>query len=167
LDGYRRFQLVLLVFVLAKIAVVFGYPYFFGPDSNRPNAYRSDGAPTVAELRNLAEQGHAMAQHNLGVRYFEGQDLPQDYLQAEKWYRLAAEQGLVESQTNLAMMYMLGHGVARDLAEAARWYRMAAWQGDAVAQVNLGALYTDGDGVRKDDAEAARWFRKAAIQGLP
>ena len=34
-----------------------------------------------------------MAQYNLAVLYANGQGVPQDYVEARKWYRKAAEQG--------------------------------------------------------------------------
>jgi hypothetical protein len=40
--------------------------------------------------RRAAEQGHALAQFNLGVTYAKGQGVPQDYVQAHKWINLAA-----------------------------------------------------------------------------
>ncbi len=40
--------------------------------------------------RKAAEQGHAEAQYALGARYATGEGVPQDYVQAHKWYNLAA-----------------------------------------------------------------------------
>jgi TPR repeat protein len=40
--------------------------------------------------RRAAEQGDALAQHNLGRMYAEGQGVPRDDLQAYLWYTLAA-----------------------------------------------------------------------------
>jgi len=40
-----------------------------------------------------AEQGDAEAQYNLGVRYANGEGVPEDYKEAVKWFRKAAEQG--------------------------------------------------------------------------
>lgn len=116
--------------------------------------------------RELAEQGHAPAQHNLGVMYARGQGVPQDFREALKWYRKAAEQGLAQSQYRLGMVYGWGHlGVAIDRRESAKWLRQAAEQGHAEAQLFLGSAYDLGRGVPEDDREAAMWFRKAAEQG--
>ena len=41
-------------------------------------------------LRQKAEQGGADAQHFLGLMYYLGDGVPQDYVQAHKWYNLAA-----------------------------------------------------------------------------
>ena len=48
------------------------------------------------ELRARAEQGDAEAQYNLGGRYYLGEGVPQDDIEAVRWYFLAADQGLAE-----------------------------------------------------------------------
>jgi uncharacterized protein len=114
-----------------------------------------------------ARIGDEHAQNQLGVMYYRGEGVRQDYAEAARWYRKAAEQGNVVSQVNLADLYRDGKGVPQDYAEAARWYRKAAEQGDTHAQVNLADLYRDGKGVPQDYAEAVRWFSRPAEQGYP
>ena len=80
--------------------------------------------------QNAAEQGDAKAQCDLGVMYFEGQGVAQDYAEACKWYRKAAEQGYALAQYNLGIMYYEGKGVALDYAEAYFWFNLAARNGD-------------------------------------
>lgn len=46
-----------------------------------------------AEVYKAAECGNKDAQFNLGLLYENGQGVPQDYTQAEYWYRMAADQG--------------------------------------------------------------------------
>jgi hypothetical protein len=81
----------------------------------------------------LAEQGDAIAQSHLGVLYFLGLEVPQDYQEAVKWYRLSAEQGNAFAQSNLGFMYFMGGGVPQDFKEAFKWSRLAAEQGNALA----------------------------------
>ena len=50
--------------------------------------------------RLAAEQGLADAQFNLGIRYYNGQGVPQDYVQAHLWWNLAAAQGDEEAREN-------------------------------------------------------------------
>ena len=40
-----------------------------------------------------ANQGHVLAQYNLGIMYARGDGLPKDYLQAYFWLSLAAARG--------------------------------------------------------------------------
>ncbi len=52
-----------------------------------------------------AAQGNAKAQSYLGLMYYDGWGVPQDYAEAVKWWRKAAEQGYGEAQFNLGYMY--------------------------------------------------------------
>ena len=128
-----------------------------------------DGAPKDASQAAVwykaAEQGHAVAQNNLGNLYYLGEGVPKDAGQAAIWYRKAAKQGHAAAQANLGVLYDDGEGVPKDAGQAAVWYRKAAGQGDAMAQYRLGLLYDQGTGVPKDAAQAALWHRKAAEQG--
>ena len=59
--------------------------------------------------------------------------VPQDHVEAVRWYRLTADQEKAERQNSLGWMYELGNGVPQDFNEAAWLYRLAADQGDADA----------------------------------
>ena len=50
--------------------------------------------------------------------YDFGYGVPEDDVQAVKWYTLAAEQGNPYSQSDLGYMYSRGHGVAVDYSKA-------------------------------------------------
>jgi S1-C subfamily serine protease len=126
---------------------------------------RGDYTDAAKWYRKAAEQGHAVAQNNLGSMYANGYGVAQNYGEAVKWYRKAADQGYANAQTNLGDMYRAGRGVAQNNGEAFKWYHMAAEHGNAVAQNNLGSVYVNGHGVAQNDAEAAKWYRKAADQG--
>jgi TPR repeat protein len=115
----------------------------------------------LSETRRLAEEGHAYAQFNLGLAYYHGQGVPQDYVEAVKWYRKAAEQGNAMAQYNLGNAYYYGR-VPQDYVEAAKWYRKAAEQGNATAQYDLGYVYCHGQGVPQDYVQAHMWMDLAA-----
>jgi len=119
----------------------------------------------VDDLRKAAEQGITEAQCKLGVMYDTGQGVPEDDVEAVKWYRKAAEQGIAEAQCNLGFMYDTGQGVAEDEVEAVKWYRKAADQGYADAQYNLGSSYANGQGVAQHGVMAYMWWNLAAAQG--
>jgi TPR repeat protein len=123
------------------------------------------GNDPLADLRNLAQQGDAKSQYNLGTRYYNGEGVAKDMVEAVKWFRKAADQGDAKAQYSMGFCYGNGEGVAKDAVEAAKWWRKAAEQGLAKAQVNLGVCYRDGVGLAKDEVEAAKWWRKAAEQG--
>ena len=134
---------------------------------DRATAYYKAGNYTkaVALYRQLADQGDARAQCNLGGCYANGEGVAQSYDEAVRWYRKAADQGYARAQCNLGVCYANGWGVAQSYDEAVRWYRKAADQGYARAQCRLGICYTIGEGVVQSYDEAVRWYRKAADQG--
>ncbi len=121
--------------------------------------------PETDALRARAEAGDAEAQFDVGFMYAIGDGVPEDDVEAARWYRLAAEQGDADGQFILGFSYGEGEGVPQDDTEAVRWFRLAADQGFADAQNRLGRKYANGQGVPQDDAEAVRWFRLAAEQG--
>ena len=72
----------------------------------------------VRWYRLAADQGHAVAQFNLGVHYYNGKGVPQDDVEALAWYRKAAEQWYADALYNLGVMYSTGRGVPQDGVEA-------------------------------------------------
>jgi TPR repeat protein len=123
------------------------------------------GGALARWYRKAANQGIDSAQHDLGVLYFNGKGVSQDYTEAAYWFRKGADQGNAGTQCSLAVLHLNSQGVAQDDNEAASWIRIAADQGNANAQSNLGGMYRNGHGVVQDDNEAKRWLQKAADQG--
>ena len=124
-----------------------------------------DYATALHEWKPLAEQGDSRAQFFLGLMYYNGKGVPQDYKEAVKWFSLSAEQGDSEAQFNLGIMYDEGQGVPQDYKEAVKWWKLSAEQGDADAQNNLGVMYHDGQGALQDDVRAHMWYNIAASNG--
>jgi TPR repeat protein len=110
-------------------------------------------------------EADATAACRLGDRYREGDDLPQDWKNAFRWYSRAAELGSVEAENNLGSTFLNGLVGERDPAQAIHWYRKSAEHGNSEAQFNLGKRYYHGDGVDQDYAEARKWFEKSLAQG--
>ena len=77
----------------------------------------ADNVPDFKETFQVAKQGNAKAQYNLGVMYEKGQSVRKDYVEAVRWYRKAAEQGIAEAQFNLGLMYYNGQGVRQDYVQ--------------------------------------------------
>ena len=112
-----------------------------------------------------AEQGDADAQFNLGVKYYYGEGIPQDFKKAIYWYTKAAEQGDVRAQFSLGAKYYDGEGAPQNNSRAAYWFTKAAEQGNIRAQNLLGTMYYEGLRVPQDYVKAVHWFTKAAEQG--
>ncbi len=126
---------------------------------------QGDHAAAMAELRPLAEEGDADAQHVLGLMHLLGHGVPEDGYRASIWLLKAAEQGHAHAQLRLAQIYDDGLGVPPHDADAVAWYRKAAEQGLAEAQLRMGQLSGGSKGVTPNMAESMAWYRKAAEQG--
>lgn len=78
----------------APFLVLCGLGGVVGVRQPRGRGVQQNDTEAVAWYRKAAEQGDALAQHNLGVRYYLGHGVPQDYARAYMWINLAAAQGL-------------------------------------------------------------------------
>lgn len=127
----------------------------------------------AGDLRQRAEQGDAAAQYEFAQALWNGQGVPENDLEAVKWFRLSAEQGYVPAERELGLIYggrqviyhLFGSGPRQDLKEAAKWYRRAPEHGDAKAQLDLAVFYWNGHGVRQSWSEGTKWLGLAAESG--
>ena len=85
---------------------------------------QGDYATAVSLWRPLADQGHAMAQTNLGILYAKGQGVPQDFVRAYMWFTLAGSFGNSESAKYRDIV--ASHMTPAQIAEAQRL--AVAWQ---------------------------------------
>jgi len=160
MSPFRRI-VVWTAFVLA-ILLIGGLAYYSSVALRQKKAAYQE-TESLKQLRKAADEGNADAQTRLGLMYYRGRGVPQDYAEALRWSRKAADQGDAVAQFNLGFMYAKGRGgMPQDYAETARWYRKAADQGNVDAQFNLGLMYDNGQGVPRDSVEAHMWLSLAA-----
>jgi VWFA-related protein len=74
------------------------------------------------EVELVNDQGAVFARSSYSI----GEGVPQDEVEAVRWYRLAAEQGDARAQGNLGVMYGNGSGVPLDYVAAHMWSNLAA-----------------------------------------
>lgn len=95
------------------------------------HAYQNqDYAAALKEWRPLAEKGNTLAEFNLGLLYFDGKGVPQDFEQAAEWFEKAADQGYGRAQRNLGEMYAIGQGVKKDFVQSYKWLSLCAAGGN-------------------------------------
>jgi serine/threonine-protein kinase PpkA len=104
------------------------------PAAPPPAAPRAgDSVPVrddLAVLRTAALAGLASAQRALGIAYFLGQGVAQDYAQARQWLQQAVAQQDAEAAYYLGRLYEHGLGGATQSdTQAAHYYREAATHG--------------------------------------
>lgn len=104
-------------------------------NSNQAVSTKIDDGLKTAEIDNftkttsLAKSGDASAQTKLGLMYFMGQGVAQDYKQALEWFRKAAVQGDAFAQFILGLMYENGEGIEKDKVLAYMLYNLSAANG--------------------------------------
>ena len=113
----------------------------------------------------LSNQSTPAEIYELGLAYYEGNSVPQDYEKSFSLFKRAADQDYAPAKYDLGTMYYEGIGVEQDYKKAMQWYLLAADQGLDVAQLNIGGLYENGYGVPQDYDKAFEWYQKAADQG--
>jgi TPR repeat protein len=138
--------------------------------ANEASALISQGR--YAEAKPLDEQacgaGIPLGCNDLGVLYYGGHGVAQDYAQAAALYKKACDGGETVSCSNLgAVYYVGGHGVAQDYAQAAAPYKKACDGGVMEGCNALGNIYDlGGHGVAQDYAQASVLYQKACDGGV-
>ena len=125
-------------------------------------AFAGDFDTAFREFSLAAEAGLDLAQYNLGILYFTGQGVDQDFAQAYTWTEAAAQQGHLAAQFNLASLLFEGQGIKRDRAAAVEWFGKAAKGGHPEAAFVLAKLYQEGDDVERSLVLAHAWASMAA-----
>lgn len=123
-------------------------------------------AAALREIAPLAKAGNADAEHLLGLMYYMGRGVPQDFKQALEWHRKAAQRGKADAQYVVGAMYYTGNAVIQDHKQAVVWFRRAAEQGHADAQQVLGLMYRYHiGGMPQDNVIAYMLWNLAAANG--
>jgi TolB-like protein len=114
-----------------------------------------------------AALGYRAAVYALGVAYWSGQGVPQNYKEARRWFEKAAVAGVPAATAMLGLMSLKGQGVTQSYTEARSQFEKAAALGDPVGMTNLGVMYLNGDGVPQNQTEGRRLIERAASLGDP
>jgi hypothetical protein len=108
-----------------------------------------------------AALGEPLATYNLGVYFYAGRCVRQDYSNAATLWETAAGFGIADAKNNLAFLLSEGRGVNKDPARAVRLWTEAARAGEDEAQVHLGHALFHGDGVDQDRTRGLAWVLRA------
>ena len=129
--------------------------------ANYAFVYASD----IASLETLANKGDADAQLKLGLKYYFGKGVEQNYKKAFEYFTKSAEGGYAWGWYNLGTMYehYRGEGaVYSDSEKAIECYTKAAELGIVDAMLKLGELY---GGYVNKESMSFKWYLKAAESG--
>jgi len=128
---------------------------------------REHYATAFRAWKDLAEDGEAEAQNNIGYLYERGYGVKQSYTRAIEWYKKAAAQKSPEAIYNLGMLAFEGYGMRQDYLSARRYFIEAAELDLADAHYMLGLIYYQGHGLKLNHTRAKTHFLDAAKLGNP
>lgn len=144
--------------------------YLYGSDDMEP-----DFEQALRLFLEEAEDGNALAMHDLGRIYADGLGMEIDADTAFYWYEKAlfAFMDIEAKKENryieyrIGKMHAAGLGTAQDYKEAAGWFDTAVSKNHKYAQYSLAGLYYRGQGVEQDYQTAFELYRRAARQRVP
>jgi TPR repeat protein len=85
------------------------------PKTTKAQPQAKSAQPAKPSLAQLAAQGDAQAQYQLGVAHRDGKGAKRNLKEAASWFAIAAGNGVPEAAVALARAYEQGQGVPRDL----------------------------------------------------
>lgn len=115
----------------------------------------------IENLQAASELGLVEATYQLGLMNADGAHLPQNFVEAEKWFNAAAEQAFVPAKFALATLYAQVEQHHRSV----EILQSLADEGIKEAQTNLANLYLMGVGIEKDTQVAIELLKAAAENG--
>ncbi len=126
--------------------------------------------PTPSEqfwqLKKTAKSHDPDAMFNLGVVYYNGDGVRQNYFKAFKCFREAAEHGNSDAQRGLAICFQNGQGVTYSEYRAHAWMLMSAEAGNPLGMYEMGTYCRYGAcGEEKNIDKAIQWYKKSAEAG--
>ena len=144
-------------FVLYLLAQVYDGVIGYGVPINYPKALEYY---LLAEKnkQDLTNEDLMTLYNNLGMLYNAHEDIPTNYVEAQKYLTKAAEMGLPHAMYGLANL----HDFKGDKKQAFKWYLKAAENGLIDAYYYVGNAYKRGEGVQQDSQKALKWLELAA-----
>lgn len=106
------------------------------PPSSQSNP-SSNPVEMLARVRKDCDSGGMAGCGFLGLKYFFGDGVPQDYARARSLFQKACDGGMSGSCESLGDMYLTGQGVPKNAAKGKQWLQKACVMGDSDACTKL------------------------------
>ena len=136
--------------------------------------FNTPGAPVTQNkdealywYKTAADFGDDRGQFYMGLAYYNGDLVEQDYAKASMWFTLAGEKGYPLAQYYLGHMYFKGNGVPKDTAEAMRWFTLSVDRECNEARISLGDIFSNPKWPNRDYRYAYNLYKQAMDSGFP
>ena len=118
----------------------------------------------VELFRKASAKGHESATYNLGLCFFNGKGVVQNYGKALELFKEIANTDNY-AQTMVGVCYLYGYGVEKDYEKAILWLEKGSENSKTSANLHLAYAYSKGFGVVKDESKALRLYSPYAEKG--
>lgn len=118
------------------------------------------------QLVQKANQGDPLAQHELGIRYLNGDGFEKDTIKSFAWINKSADAGLPVALYNRGIFQTNGWGTEWNPFSAFKSFQLAAQRGFDQAKYVMGLLFTENLVVKKNLDSAYFYMRWAANDGF-
>lgn len=115
----------------------------------------------IEQLKEEANEGHAISAFMLGHSYLNGEGIERDRAEARQWYKKAADLGNTDALVALGLVY----AEDGDCVQSFDCFSAAAEKGDASGENNLGISYLIGAGTNINLERGIFYLKKSAAQG--
>lgn len=144
--------------------------FLYGTDDMEP-----DFEQALRLFTEEADNGNALAMHDLGRMYADGLGMEIDREISFAWYNKALSaffdvEGEKENryvEYRIGKMYASGLGTEQDYEEAAAWFEAAVSKKHKYAQYSLAGMYYRGQGVEQSFETAFELYGRSANQRVP
>ena len=134
-----------------------------GDRYQKGDGVEQDMEEAVEWWKKAAEQGDVSATHNVGVYYYEHEDLPN----AKEYLKKAISLGFLDSYYTLAFCYLHNAAVEGNVQKGIDCLEAAAKKGHLESQWQLACIYHDGIYGTKDLDKARYWLDKCLEAEYP
>lgn len=147
----------------------------------KPATTQTTDTLDIKKLTEKAKAGNADAQNSLGICYYNGRKVKQNYEAALKWWSMAAKQKHAKATANMGLCYQYGKAIEKDSLKAVKLYMQSVKLGNkellserekrVSEKFNmfdarfLAEVYAEGIGVSKDIKKAQKYYVMAANAG--
>ena len=150
IDGYNLFYDTLgETGIQHKTLTIYIDPYSTENSIAAPEGFILLPDEDVLDILNMAENGSALAQYDMGERFAHGYGVVEDYHAAFKWFMRAKLQGSADAENQIGIAYAEGLGVTKNLSKALGIFHSAAAKGCTQAHSNFDKYAADPTGLNQ------------------
>jgi hypothetical protein len=148
--------------VQSQYEVGMAIAYFKGVFSDARGKFKHDPHYGIEFLQKAAAKNYPPALCEMGIQYFRGDWVNQDYVKYCQYSLKAALAGYAMGANNIGWAYYTGQGVPKDWQKAFSWTKKAAEQDCPYAYETMAIMYWNGEGTDPDFNQALYWLQKAS-----